>query len=234
MRADWGRAPAGLNQIGRSYLEKNKSGAFFDGVWAVRLGSSGLLRPKREISMKKKTYRKLQIGVAGLAGAMLFASFQGFAQDNSAALKADALSAAWSGMVKDATVVDWEGNVLQEGSNGYTCLPTPPMLSGTAPMCMDSEWMKWADAWANKKEYAAETLGISYMLSGDEGASNIDPYAEGPTDDNEWIEEGAHLMVLAPAALLETYPTDPHNGGPYVMWKGTPYAHLMVPIGARD
>ena len=184
--------------------------------------------------MKKKTYRKLQIGVAGLAGAMLFASFQGFAQDDSAALKADALSAAWSGMVKDATVVDWEGNVLQEGSNGYTCLPTPAMLSGTAPMCMDSEWMKWADAWANKKEYAAETLGISYMLSGDEGASNIDPYAEGPTDDNEWIEEGAHLMVLAPAALLETYPTDPHNGGPYVMWKGTPYAHLMVPIGARD
>ena len=184
--------------------------------------------------MKKKTYRKLQIGVAGLAGAMLFASFQGCAQDDSAALKADALTAAWSGMVKDATVVDWEGNVLQEGSNGYTCLPTPAMLSGTAPMCMDSEWMKWADAWANKKEYAAETLGISYMLSGDEGASNIDPYAEGPTDDNEWIEEGAHLMVLAPAALLETYPTDPHNGGPYVMWKGTPYAHLMVPIGARD
>ena len=24
---------------------------------------------------------------------------------------------------------------------------------------------------------------------------------------------------------------DPFNGGPYVMWKGTPYAHIMVPIG---
>ena len=51
---------------------------------------------------------------------------------------ADALSAAWPGMAEGATVVDWEGNVLQEGSNGYTCLPTPPMLTGTAPMCMDS------------------------------------------------------------------------------------------------
>ena len=149
-------------------------------------------------------------------------------------LIADALGAAWPGMAEDATVVDWEGNVLREGSNGYTCFPTPPMLEGKAPMCMDSEWMEWADAWSNKKEFAADTLGISYMLAGDGGASNIDPYAEGPTDDNEWIREGAHLMILAPAELLDAYPTDPDNGGPYVMWKGTPYAHLMVPVGSRD
>ena len=102
--------------------------------------------------------------------------------------EADALSAAWPGMTKGATVVDWKGNVLQEGTNGYTCLPTPPMLTGTAPMCMDSEWMKWANVWQNKGEYAAESLGISYMLSGDEGASNIDPYAEGPTDEERWIK----------------------------------------------
>ena len=72
------------------------------------------------------------------------------------------------------------------------------------------------------------------MLSGDEGASNIDPYADSPTNDNQWIVEGAHLMILAPAALLDTLPTDPQNGGPYVMWKDTPYAHIMVPIGSRD
>ncbi len=186
--------------------------------------------------MKKKTYGLLQLGVAGLAGAMLVASFQGCArgEGDADALLKDALAAAWPGMKENATVVDWEGNVLKEGSNGYTCLPTPAMLSGNAPMCMDAEWMKWADAWANRKDYAPETLGISYMLLGDEGASNVDPYAEGPTDDNEWIEEGAHLMILAPAALLEQFPTDPYNGGPYIMWKGTPYAHLMVPIGERD
>jgi len=149
-------------------------------------------------------------------------------------LVADALSAAWPGMAEGATVVDWDGNVLQEGTNGFTCLPSPEMLGGDSPMCMDSEWMKWADAWQHKKEYSAESLGISYMLAGDEGASNIDPYAEGPTDDNEWIEEGAHLMILAPAELLVAFPTDPDNGGPYVMWKGTPYAHLMVPVGPRE
>jgi len=146
----------------------------------------------------------------------------------------DALLAAWPGMVENATVVDWDGNVLKEGSNGYTCLPTPPTLRGTSPMCMDDEWMKWAGAWQNKEDYAAESIGISYMLSGDEGASNVDPYAEGPTEDNEWIVEGPHLMILAPAEMLESFSSDPDNGGPYVMWKGTPYAHLMVPVGSRD
>ncbi len=183
--------------------------------------------------MRKRTYRRLHVDVASLTVALALAPFVACAQDDSDALT-DALSAASPGIAENATVVDWEGNVLREGSNGYTCLPTPPMLTGTAPMCMDSEWMKWADAWQNKKEYAPESLGISYMLAGDEGVSNIDPYAEGPTDDNEWIREGAHLMILAPAALLEAYPTDPQNGGPYVMWKGTPYAHVMVPIGSRD
>ncbi|GIS70281.1 MAG: hypothetical protein CM1200mP9_11020 [Gammaproteobacteria bacterium] len=48
------------------------------------------------------------------------------------------------------------------------------------------------------------------MLVGDEGASNVDPYATGPTDDNEWIDEGPHLMIVVPdASLLEGIPTDP-------------------------
>jgi hypothetical protein len=28
-------------------------------------------------------------------------------------------------------------------------------------------------------------------------------------------------------------PTVIQTDGPYVMWSGTPYAHLMVPVGAR-
>ena len=156
------------------------------------------------------------------------------AADQKAAAIANALEAAWPGMAEGATVVDWEGNVLREGSNSYTCLPTPPMLTDNAPMCMDSGWMEWAQAWQTKGDYEAKGLHISYMLGGDGGASNTDPYAEGPTEDNEWIKEGAHLMIIAPADLLEAYPTDPNNGGAYVMWKGTPYEHLMVPVGPRD
>jgi len=38
------------------------------------------------------------------------------------------------------------------------------------------------------------------------------------------------VMVLLPdQRLLEGVSTDPKNGGPFVMWKGTPYAHIMLP-----
>jgi hypothetical protein len=182
--------------------------------------------------MKNNAYFKWHLSAGVLFIGLLLSPLQAPAQEKANLLK-DALTAAWPGMVENATVVDWEGNVLKEGSNGYTCLPTPPMLTVDSPMCMDSEWMRWADAWQDRKDYAPRALGISYMLAGDGGASNVDPYAEGPTADNEWIREGAHLMIIAPAELLEAFPTDPYNGGPYVMWKGTPYAHLMVPVGKR-
>jgi hypothetical protein len=149
------------------------------------------------------------------------------------ALIADALKAAPPDLARGATVVDWEGKVHKQGSNGYTCLPTPPTLSGQAPMCLEGKWRQWAEAWQNKKPFEAKALGIAYMLGGDAGASNVDPFAEGPTEDNQWIKEGPHLMVIAPPALLETFTTDPQQGGPYLMWKGTPYQHLMVPVGAR-
>ena len=94
--------------------------------------------------------------------------------------------------------------------------------------------MRWGDAWMNKKPFKAEKIGIAFMLAGDTGASNIDPYAEKRTSDNQWIAEGPHIMVLLPdLAQLDALPTDPNEGGPYVMWKGTPYAHIMVPAGER-
>ncbi|HZD25221.1 MAG TPA: hypothetical protein VE631_03095, partial [Alphaproteobacteria bacterium] len=79
--------------------------------------------------------------------------------------------------------------------------------------------------------------GVSYMLAGDApdaGVSNIDPYDTEPKADNQFIVEGPHLMILVPdPALLEAFPAEPGSGEPYVMWKGTPYAHIMVPVGAR-
>jgi hypothetical protein len=38
-------------------------------------------------------------------------------------------------------------------------------------------------------------------------------------------------MVLTPNAVqLASVSSDPSTGGPWVMWKGTPYAHVMVPV----
>ena len=101
-------------------------------------------------------------------------------------------------------------------------------------MCLDKVWVAWADAWMNKKPFKATGTGIAYMLAGDAGASNIDPYATAATPDNQWVVEGPHIMVIvADAAQLAGLPTDPNSGGAYVMWKGTPYAHIMVPVAER-
>jgi len=126
-----------------------------------------------------------------------------------------------------ATVLDAEGNVLREGTNGWTCMAMPG-----APMCVDRQWMSWLDAYIHQRDEVEVTaVGISYMLRGDEGASNIDPFAQGPTADNEWVTTGPHLMLIVPdPAMLEGIPTDPSGGGPYVMWRGTPFVHVMIPV----
>jgi hypothetical protein len=152
------------------------------------------------------------------------------------ALIKDALSAAPPAIAKTATVMDGDGTVLKKGSGAYTCYPTLPPLRGKGhePMCLDKVWMEWHHAWMERKDFKPKALGIAYMLAGDSGRSNIDPFAEKPTKDNQWVVEGPHVMVIVPdSALLDTLPTDPNNGGAYVMLKGTPYAHIMVPVAKR-
>jgi hypothetical protein len=158
-------------------------------------------------------------------------------EPSKAALISEALSAAPPEIAKTAKVKNWDGTVLKEGSGAYSCYPTHPSqrhAKNRAPMCLDKTWEAWGDAWMNKKPFKADQVAIAYMLAGDAGASNVDPYAEGPTSTNQWVVEGPHTMVLVPdPAQLEAISTDMNNGGPYVMWKGTPYAHIMVPVGKR-
>jgi hypothetical protein len=149
-----------------------------------------------------------------------------------------ATSAAPPSISEQATIRDWpaeEGGempVLREGSSAWTCLPDMPDTPGNDPMCLDAPWLKWADAWMSKTEPNITRMGFGYMLQGGTPESNTDPYATGPTPDNEWMSEGVpHLMILVPnEEALQGLPTDPNNGGPWVMWKGTPYVHIMAPM----
>ncbi|MDX1639315.1 MAG: hypothetical protein R3281_15220 [Balneolaceae bacterium] len=149
-----------------------------------------------------------------------------------------ALSAAPLSIAKEATVRDWpaeaggEMPLLREGKNNFTCLPDMPDTPGNDPMCLDEPWLKWADAWMNKEQPDISKMGFGYMLQGGTPESNTDPYAEGPTPDNEWMEESVpHLMILVPdAKMLEGLPVTPDGGGPWVMWRNTPYVHIMAPM----
>src|SRR5207302_11253332 len=103
--------------------------------------------------------------------------------------------------------------------------------SGGDPMCLDKQWQAWAEAWMSKGQPKVTSAGVAYMLKGDRGASNSDPFATGPTANNAWVVSPPHIMMLyQDLKMLEAFPTDPKSGGPWVMWKGTPYAHLMVPV----
>jgi hypothetical protein len=149
-----------------------------------------------------------------------------------------AMTGAPADIAKNATImdVDEKGQMkqLRAGTNGWTCMPSAGGAAGAAgadPMCLDKTWMGWANGWMHKTDPQVKTMGIAYMLRGDKGASNTDPYATGPTANNQWVVSPPHIMVLVPdPKLLDTLPTDPHSGGARVMWKGTKYAHIMVPI----
>jgi hypothetical protein len=148
-----------------------------------------------------------------------------------AALIANALSAATPAIASHATVMGHDGRELRHGTNGWVCMPDMPDVPNNTPMCLDAPWREMIDAWMHKRTPSVTRMGFGYMLQGDMPVSNVDPFATAPTPGNQWIQAGApHIMVIVPdARLLESVSSDPNNGGPFVMWKGTPYAHLMVP-----
>ena len=77
----------------------------------------------------------------------------------------------------------------------------------------------------------------SLRLALDQGQGAIEwrvlPLATAPTAENHWVETGPHVMVVgADPGFYDQYPKDaqPDTAVPYVMWPGTPYQHLMVPV----
>ena len=157
-------------------------------------------------------------------------------------------SAAPAAIAANATVLDWNdslkapGTVIRKGSNGWTCLPLEPPPSGgyttaaqAAPMCGDSMAMAWGQGYLSKSKPKNQSLGLAYMLHGDVGASNTDPYARKATANNDWVVTGPHVMFLpSDPSRIAAVQTNHRTGGPYQMWKGTPYAHIMIPVAETE
>jgi hypothetical protein len=149
---------------------------------------------------------------------------------------ASAESAAPAAIAHDASVVTMDANgnmtTVRQGSNGWTCLPDSPATPGPDPMCADANAVKWIDAWLHHKAPPTGIVGLMYMLEGGTDASNVDPYATKPSASNDWIKTGPHIMVVGSREILAGHPSGPKpdTSVPYVMWAGTPYAHLMVPV----
>ena len=145
------------------------------------------------------------------------------------AMLASALSAGPASVTENATVKDYEGNVLKQGNNDYTCYPAAPMMG---PACNQGQWDELIGAMMNKQDFIANQISFSYMLAGEgdaPGTSNSDPYQTDPSAVDDWIKEGPHMRIAVPRAMLKGMSHDPKDPV-YVMWGDTPYAHIMVRI----
>lgn len=144
---------------------------------------------------------------------------------------AHARSAAPEAVGAAATVVV-NGEVVAQGTNGWTCMPEVFPGDGAA-VCIDATWGEMMAALGAKAPFEAKRIGLSYMLQGEpagSGVSNSDPYHPDRAHAHDYVETGPHLMVIVPKAMLEGLTDDPSSGGPYVMWGDTDYAHIMVPV----
>ncbi|MCF7222935.1 hypothetical protein [Marilutibacter chinensis] len=172
-----------------------------------------------------------------LSGAALMLPAAALAEDGDAAKEAmiaRAMSAGPAQIADDAKIVHHDGSVLREGSNGWTCMPSmgPGM---DFPMCNDATWMAFMQAFAEKKDPNPTGVGVSYMFAGDVPVNNDDPFDTTQDPGETWVAEGPHIMVIVPdaATTLKDMTNNPNAGGPYVMFKNTPYAHIMIPTGPR-
>ena len=153
----------------------------------------------------------------------------GDAGETTKAKIARAMSAGPVEVAKSARIVDSEGQgtiVLREGTNGFTCMPGNPRIIGDPPMCADAAARQWsADFKARKPKPTNTEPGIVYMLAGATQRSDIDPYDM----TSQPIAIGPHWMIMWPFDPKATgLPTTHKATGAYIMWAGSPYAHLHV------
>jgi hypothetical protein len=154
----------------------------------------------------------------------------GDASDITQAKIARAMAAGPDTIASSARIVDTDARgkrvVLREGDNGFTCMPGNPKVIGEPPMCADAASMQWfADFKAHRPKPTNTVPGITYMLAGATQRSDSDPYDK----TSEAITVGPHWMIMWPFdPKTSGLPTTHSPTGAYVMWAGSPYAHLHV------
>lgn len=124
---------------------------------------------------------------------------------------------------------DGKVTTVREGSNGFTCTILPD--GSNAPMCGDRHAFSWiVAAMSNQPKPPTTQPGIAYMAKG--GVHHETPEGEivmRPSASSEEVKEPPHWMLLWPVDSASSgLPTRPNAGGTYIMFAGTPYAHLMI------
>jgi hypothetical protein len=145
-----------------------------------------------------------------------------------------ALSAAPERISKDASVMvpaeDGKLKKVRKGTNGFTCIPTVNYREVPDPMCMDAAVSQWATDLMNGAPKPSNSVpGISYMARGgmhwEKDGKILMKEEPGAT----LVKEPPHWMMMWPFdSGTAKLPNHPNPSGVWIMFDGTPYAHLMV------
>jgi hypothetical protein len=152
------------------------------------------------------------------------------ASDTTQGKIARAMSSGPDDIARSARIIDTDAEsntvVLRDGSNDFTCMPGNPKVIGEPPICVDAASLQWfTDAKAHKPGPTNTVPGITYMLAGATQRSDSDPN----DTTSPAITVGPHWMIMWPFDPKTTgLPTTHRPTGAYIMWAGSPYAHLHV------
>jgi len=144
-----------------------------------------------------------------------------------------ALSAAPAHIAKEAGIMiygaDGKLTETKKSANGFTCIPSVMNLPDPDPMCMDAAVQQWMTDRMNHAPKPTNTVpGIAYMARGGshfEKDGNVVMSRDGA----KIVKEPPHWMLMWPFDTAATkLPTAPNPSGVYIMFEGSPYAHLMV------
>ena len=143
-------------------------------------------------------------------------------------------SAAPAAIAKNAAIakINAKGTVttIREGTNGFTCIVGVPG-DPAAPFCADKNALAWVvSATAGLPKPTNTEPGIAYMAQG--GVHHETATREikmAPDSTTHPVKEPPHWMLMwgfdpATSGLS----TKENPSGVYIMFAGTPYAHVMI------
>jgi hypothetical protein len=128
--------------------------------------------------------------------------------------------------------MDPKGKVtpVSQSKNGFTC--TLMSDENRSPVCADERGFAWLVSAISQKPQppAIDKPGIAYMAKGAIHYETSDgKMVMMPGAGTKEVREPPHWMIIWPFDSASTgIPTRPNAGGTYIMFAGTPYAHLMV------
>lgn len=113
------------------------------------------------------------------------------------------MEAAAAAVAREAVILDAEGDLLREGTNGWTCFSEIAPGYGV-PMCGDKVWTKFREALLSQSDFSTDRVGLSYRLAGDAAVNNADPCDKTRDDGEVWVQKVALRRPGAPIARRRT------------------------------